>query len=64
MLCWSVEYTATVKVYLFDITFVMKIQTADRCKKKSSSFTNTRTSSTEDNLTPQLQGIRKKLSTE
>ena len=30
------------KVYLFDITFVMKIQTADRCNRKSSSFTNTR----------------------
>ena len=37
----------------------MKIQTADRCNKKSSSFTNTRILSTKDNLTPRLQGIIK-----
>ena len=43
------------KVYLFDITFVMKIQTADKCNKKSSSFTNTWILSTKDNLTPRLQ---------
>ena len=40
----------------------MMIQTADRCNKKSSSFTNTRALSTKDNLTP--QGIRKMHSTE
>ena len=36
------------KVYLFDITFAMKIRTADRCNKKSSSFTNTRILCTKD----------------
>ena len=40
-------------------TKVMKIQTADRCNKKSSSFTNTRILSTKDNLTPRLQCVRK-----
>ena len=44
--------------------FVMKIQTADRYNKKSSSFTNTRILRTEDNLTQRLQGKRKRLSTE
>ena len=45
--------------------FVIKIQTADNiCNKKSSSFTITRNLSTKDNLTPRLQGIGKKLSTE
>ena len=39
----------------------MKIKTADKCNKKSSSFTNTRTLSTKDNLTPRLQGIRKNM---
>ena len=50
-------------IYLV-ITFAMKIQTTDRCNKKSSSFTNTRTLSTKDNLTPQLQWVRIQLSTE
>ena len=54
-----VQYTTTGKS-IFDITFVMKIQTDDRCNKKSSSFTNTRTLSTKDNLTPQLTSRDKK----
>ena len=37
----------------------MKIQTADSCNKNSSSFTNTRTLSTKDNL----RDKKKKLST-
>ena len=37
----------------------MKIQTTDRCNKKSSSFTNARILSSKDNLTPQLQRIKK-----
>ena len=50
-LCWSVQSMTDIysshwlntqppwKVNLFNITFVMEIQTADRCNKKNSSFT-------------------------
>ena len=67
ILCSSFQYTTTVKsICLFDTTFAMKIQTADidACNKKVAVSQIQEPLSTEDNLTPQLQGIRKTVSTE